>query len=120
MKKNNLIAISVISMFLVCAFFLAYVGTKNLDPANSNSWWTVYFQDPKSPNMSFDIENHSASTNFHWEVDTDNNSTLLQGTENIKNNQTKNITIPDVSNKTGKISVVVTTDKDRQEIYKNF
>ena len=119
MKKTNLIILATILLFMASGFFLAYTGTKALDPANSKTWWTTYFLSPKSNDLSFVIENHSAYTSFHWEVLLEN-FPLAQGNETIKNNQTKNIAIPNVTASGKQTSIIVTSDKEKQEIYKNF
>lgn len=119
MKKYNLIIASTIVLFIICGFFLAYTGTKALNPSNSKTWWTVYFTNPKSNNFNFSIENHSTSTSFHWEI-ISGSQTLQQGDEKISNNQTKNIATAAKAEINKKISVVVTSEKDKKEIYKNF
>jgi hypothetical protein len=119
MKKNNLIIISTLLFFLVCGFFLVYTQTKQMNLANAKTWWTAYFQDPKSEDLSFDIENHSSSNSFHWEADSGNNI-LSQGNETIPNNQTKKIPLSNLDSQNQKIIIMISNGKDKKEIYKNF
>jgi hypothetical protein len=119
MKKYNLIITSTLGLFIIFGLFLAYTETKSMDLANAKTWWTAYFQNPKSNDLSFTIENHSATNLFHWEL-VSGNSSPTQGDETIANNHIKNISVTQSPDLNQKITIIITHGNDKKEIYKNF
>jgi len=105
-------------LFLISAVYLSWMEKRQADLNLNKNWWALSFDNPKSNDLSFTIENHSQKTNFHWE--------MISGSVKIKTGDamiaggatwTSNV---QVNNLAGKISIVVTSGSDKKEIYKNL
>lgn len=109
--------------FLIFFFVLssAWLFEKNalgLNPDYKKDWWVIYFQEARGNNLSFVLENHSTSRDFRWEVISDD--VLFQNGEvQVASGGKKNIEI-ELKNPQKKISVRVSDERERKEIYKNF
>jgi hypothetical protein len=113
---NNKTIISALIIFLAISFFyLAYTEQKQL---NSGDWWALYFENPKSDNLNFVIENHSDKTNFHWEIMAEKEK-MKEGNVNITKGDKKSIDISDLNISNKKITVLVSSGDEKKEIYKN-
>jgi hypothetical protein len=119
MKKTTLIIAITIFFFIIFGFFLALKENSQMNLANSKTWWTAYFVNPNSQDLSFIIENHSAQNNFHWEIISSGVS-LSKGDENIANNKSKTITITNQDSQNKKIGIIITSGNNKKEIYKNY
>lgn len=106
-------------MFLLISFsYLSYTGGKRIDYDYQNDWWVLYFDDPKSENLNFTIENHSANNNFHWEASADSGK-IKEGDVEIKKGGTEKIGLPKPDfDKGKKITVEVFRGDEEREIYK--
>jgi len=117
-SKKIILLLSI--FFICCLSFLAYTQQKQQDYNYGKSWWTLYFANPKSENLSFVIENHSSQNNFHWEILTEKVQ-LSQGDVNVELGEEKTINIQSPQSVIGKkIIVKISTPKGSKEIYKNF
>jgi len=119
MTTSRTIIITTVLLF-VCSFsFLAYVGWKQQQYDYSHSWWALSFNNPKSNDISFTIENHSSETVFHWEIFLDKTS-ISQGDATIAIGQSKSIPAiaTDVAGRT--VTITVSTPKGSKDIYKKF
>ena len=118
--KNKLIIITTIVFFILSASFLTWVEQKQSDENNGKNWWSIYFIEPKSNNLSFIIENHSNENNFYWEIFyggnkiKEGNSSVAKGSA-LQLNSSLNI---NPENK--KIVIQVTSGNKKKEIYKNL
>lgn len=113
------IIIAIVIFMIVSFLFLAYNEKKQQDPDYQKDWWAVYFIDPKSNSLSFVIENHGNSPEFHWQI-LKNKKVAEEGDVNIKKGSSVNIA-PDMSaNVPDKIDVKISDGKSDKEIYKNF
>lgn len=105
-------------MFLISSVYLSWKEKQQADLNAGKNWWSVSFDNPKSSDLSFTIENHSNKTNFHYIV--------LSGTEKSREGDAmvaKSATWKpsfQVDNLPGKITVIVSSGPDKKEIYKNF
>lgn len=109
-----------IALLFICSFsFLAYTGWKQQRADYSRSWWTLSFNDPKSHDLTFTIENHSDQTDFHWEIFLDKTS-ISKGDAIISIGETKSIPAiaNDVAGRT--VTIKVSTPKGSKDIYKKF
>ena len=121
------IIIFVITLFIVSASWLFYVNYREINPNLNKNWWSVYFQNPKSDNLSFVIENHSCQTNFRWKVLKEGQA-VKKGIENIKKGEIKKVMIDYAQlglkinqlAETKKIIVQVIAGNHQKEIYKNI
>ncbi len=109
--------------FLIFFFVLssAWLFEKNalgLNPDYKKDWWVIYFQEARGNNLSFVLENHSTSKDFHWEVISED-LLLKDGNVKVMPGEKKNIEI-ELKNPQKKISVRVSDNRENQEIYKNF
>ncbi len=112
---NNRIIISSLIIFLIISFYyLAYVEQKQRD---SGDWWALYFDNPKSDNLNFVIENHRDKINFHWDILADKDK-LKEGDVNIMKGDKKSIDISDLNISNKKITVAVSNGGEKKEIYK--
>ncbi len=116
--SNKIIIYATLTFLLVSFVFLSAVEMKQADP-NTKNIWMLYFIDPKSASLDFMIDNHSAQTDFHFEILADK-TRVGEGDISIPNGATKTvpITISDSANK--KIVIDVTAGNAKKEIYKNF
>jgi hypothetical protein len=118
MSNNKLIVLSIIALTLVSAVYLSWIEKKQADLDLGKNWWALSFFNPKSEDISFVIENHSDSNNFHWEV--------VSGGDRIKEDDisiAKGATwTSDVQadNLAGKIIIRVSSGSDKKEIYKQL
>ena len=120
MQNTRFIIISLIGCFLFSFFFLAYSEkkTENIDAQN---FWFLSFSDPKNSLLSFNVENHTANDEFHWELLADKNK-LQDGDLKVEKGKTVTTFIPEVADVLGKrISIKVTAkDNSTKDIYKTF
>lgn len=106
--------------FLGCLFYLAYTQQQQQDYNYGKSWWSIYFADPRTNDLSFIIENHSSEKNFHWEISVDKNP-LSQGDTTAGLGEKKKITVKALQDIAGKkINLKISTPKSSKEIYKNL
>lgn len=118
---NNKKIIISLAVFLFASFtYLTYVEQKYHDYDSQKDWWISYFNNPKSNDLDFTIENHSGKNNFHWEIFSGKNKPYLEGDIEISKGEKKNVT-PELKNgENKKITVKISTGDDSKEIYKNF
>lgn len=116
---NNKLIIFATSFFLLISFaFLATVEKRQAD-INTKNIWMIYFETPRDNSLNFIIENHSTSTNFHWQVLSEK-SVAKQGDVIINLGETKTIpvSLSDTANK--KNTIILTTGEEKKEIYKSL
>lgn len=116
---NNKKIFAFLIIFLIASFFyLAYIEQKQQDSDYQKNWWVLYFEDPKSDNLNFVIENHGDKNNFHWEVFKDKEK-IEEGDIKIAKSSTwkSGFQAADYDNK--KISIIVSNGENKKEIYKN-
>ena len=119
MKQQRNIIIFLIVAFIASSLWLFTVSNNILDKDEGKNWWAVYFINPESNNLSFTIENHSDNNNFHWEVVSDKIKTK-ENDVSIKKGSTLSID-PEINPDTAKrVTILVTSQKEKREIYKNF
>lgn len=117
-KNENKIIFSLI-VFLAASFLhLACTEQKQQD-LNGYNIWELYFEDVKSDNLNFIIENHSNKTNFQWKASGDTEE-LEKGDIEIIKGQSVKINLSDIKSTGNKITITVSDGKDKKEIYKNF
>ncbi|HEX8974760.1 MAG TPA: hypothetical protein VF817_04725 [Patescibacteria group bacterium] len=118
-NSSNIIIASLVALFVLSAAFLAYTETKQSNPDYSRNLWMTYFNDPKSQDLSFTIENHSASSSFRWEVFADKVS-VAKGDANVKLDEKKSISLSINDTAGKKILIKITAENSSKEIYKNL
>ena len=118
MGQEKKIIYFLITLFVLSSGWLFWVNERGMDPNYQKNWWVVYFQDPKSENLNFTIENHSDKNNFRWEVLS--GGSILQSAEfAIPKGQSKGFLV-NVPNREDKITVSVSDGEKKKDIYKNF
>ncbi|MDQ1284055.1 MAG: hypothetical protein QG620_403 [Patescibacteria group bacterium] len=115
-QQRNII-IFVIVLFLASSIWLFSVAEKYTDPDYQKSWWAVYFADPKGGSLDFVIENHSDKTDFHY--------VILSGNQKLKEDSVKiekgsQIELGSTQADSGKITIQVSSEEEKKEIYKNL
>lgn len=118
MDQKKLI-IFITLLFVLCSGYLFYVSGQGLRSDEGKNWWALYFEDPKSANLDFVIENHSNKENFHWEIKAANQK-ISEGDVEIKTGENKKIELDLSEAKNAKITVSVSGGGDKKEIYKNL
>lgn len=111
---SNRIIISLIIFLIISFFYLAYTEQSQ---RNSGDWWALYFENPKSDNLDFVIENHSDKTNFHWEILADKEAIKNDDIKIMKSDK-KSINITDLNDSNKKITILVSNGDGKKEIYK--
>lgn len=113
--------IILLAVFLMLASFI-YLAAREIhfaDYKTGGQTWFLYFNEARSNDLSFTIENYSQHQNFTWSLYLDNDKIQEDSGEIISGSQkiiTPNINLPDIGGK--KITVKVTADKDEKDIYK--
>lgn len=117
--KNDKIIIFLTAIFIFLSFvFLSVVEMKQGD-INSKNVWMLYFANPKSSALDFTIENHSKNTNFHFEIFSDKTK-VKEGDLTIPLGAVKTIPVSAENVVDKKITITVTNDEKKKEIYKNL
>jgi len=111
-----LIIILLIASSISLFFFEGYY--KNTTGGN---WWAVYFNDPKSKDLNFTIENRGAAADFSWElwlgdkkVQDGKEMVVKGGKVVVETNKDLAVAYK------GKINVKVLSNSEKREIYKNL
>ena len=113
------IIVFTITLFIISSAYLLAVGNKFNDLNFGQNWWAVYFTDPEGNSLDFVIENHSEKTDFHYVILVDKEK-IKEGDAKIENGKIENIK-PDFTNVTsGKVTIEVSINGEKKEIYKNF
>jgi hypothetical protein len=118
MQQRKIIFLIIIS-FVLSASFLLYTAKNFNDPDYNKNWWAVYFENPKTNDLNFVIENHSDKNNFHYVV--------LAGSDKFEENdvllakgETKSIKLQNSNPKENKkVTIQVISGGIKKEIYKN-
>ncbi len=118
--SNKIIIIST-TLFLLVSFIFLSVEEKKQADINTKNVWMTYFLAPKDSSLNFSIENHSSHTNFHWQILSDKD---VSKEGDVTVSLGKTVTIPVTLSPTDsagkKITISVTTDGEKKEIYKIF
>jgi len=96
--------------FLLCMLisFLVLAHRENAEKieAETNGWWSIYFNNPKENSIDFTIENNTDSTQFHYTVSIDGKTQRKTEYINVpKNTKYPVIFNDDTSKHTWKIEV---------------
>lgn len=120
MSQQKNIFYFLIITFILSTIWLFYFSNTILDQNSQKNWWTIYFENPKSTNLNFVIENHSDKNNFHWIVFS-SNSKLSEGDAIIEKGSLLNLN-PEIPTKieNKKIIIQVLLEDEKKEIYKNL
>jgi hypothetical protein len=118
MPSKKIIACITTLLFLTSAY-LFYVERRDSDPNTQPDWWIIYFQEAKSDNLDFTIENHSKKTAFHWEA-AGAQGKIAEGDSSINKGEQRQIHPNAATNGEKKITITVSDGTDKKEIYKNF
>lgn len=116
-KKIIILIISLLFLSSASLFFFENYYKKT----TGGNWWVVYFENPKSDDLTFIIESKKTESNFAWELWLGNNK-IKEGKENVSEggektiNPTRGINL----NYQGRASVKISSGEDKREIYKNL
>lgn len=105
-------------LFVSSSLFLFWKNERELDPDQGKSWWTLSFATPENrKDLTFIIENHSAQTDFHYQI-TEEKRILKEATVEINLGAQQRIT-PDIApHTTARTSIIVTSGTEKKEIYR--
>ncbi|MFZ2188136.1 MAG: hypothetical protein WAV73_01065 [Candidatus Moraniibacteriota bacterium] len=78
MNNEKIIILSITTFLFVSFLFLGYEEQRQIDPTGKNSWWTVYFENPQTQNLTFTIKNTGKAKKFHWKESTKDNALPLR------------------------------------------
>jgi hypothetical protein len=120
MSQQKNILFFLITIFILASIWLFYFSNNILNQNEGKNWWAIYFENPKSADFNFVIENHSDKNNFHWVVSADN-SKLNEGDATIEKGYLLNLNpIVDSEIENKKIIIQVLSGDEKKEIYKNL
>lgn len=104
-------------LFAASTLFLFWQNERELDPNYQKDWWVLSFAAPEDQeSFAFTIENHSATTEFHYQIVADK-KTLVEETFQVASGTTGTIT-PVFSRKESRTEIVVTSGSKTQKIYR--
>ena len=66
MNNEKKIILTVIILLFFSFSFLFHSEQKQLKTIGENGWWAVYFENPKTEDSSFAIENSGKAAVFYW------------------------------------------------------
>lgn len=117
MSQKHLIT-TIALLFAMSTAFLFWQNTRELDPDQGKSWWTLAFDVLEKPeNLSFVVENHSDQTDFQYEV-TVNRTSLIKGSFALQRGEKAIITPPLTAKTNDRTKITVTLGKEKKEIYR--
>jgi hypothetical protein len=116
--NSKTIIVAILGMLFVSFVVLSAFEWRQAD-INSKNIWFIYFIDPTSDLLDFAIENHSGSQNFHWQVLSDK-TVITESDVIISKGETKTIPVSIDNSTDKKITVLVTADDKKKDIYKNL
>lgn len=118
---SNKIIIFATLIFAFTSFTYLTIQENKQANLDSKNVWMVYFANPKDNSLDFTIENHTKNENFHWQI-LSGSDVSKEGDANISTGQTKSIpvTIPTDAIFGKKITISVTNNNAKKEIYKIF
>lgn len=121
LSEKNIVLLFCV-LFTISASFLFWQNKRELDPNQGKSWWTLSFADPKSEDsLAFTITNHTNQSEFAYEASYAVKPDTVVTSRNtivVAPGETKTI-IPDfVRNPDFRTTITVTTDTEKQEIYR--
>ena len=117
------IIISIVILFILSSAYLFWTAKNFNDPDYQKNWWAIYFENPKSNDLNFVIENHSDKNNFRYVLISGNDKIEEQDIL-VNKGETKKLSFGDSlklsfgENK--KITVQVILGDEKKEIYKNL
>ena len=121
-SKEKKIISAIIALLFFSFVFLAYSEQKQIDPAGKNGWWAIYFENPKSEDLTFTIENNGKTKKFHWkEIAGDN--TIVEGADiSVPTGQKNTIPLVDATVPKGAKIIIEVSDEagSKKEIYKTL
>jgi len=113
-ENNQKIIIISLAVFLLASFiFLASTEHKQ---HQLNDGWFLYFENTKSGDLDFVIENYSVDSEFKWNLSS--NGDLIKSEKITIENKENKIMEIDENNLKGKVKIEVEYKKDKKEIYK--
>lgn len=117
--QQKKIILFLITLFVLSSAYLLWTAKNYNDLDYQKNWWAVYFENPKTNDLNFVIENHSDKNSFHYIVL--NGSDKIEEKDVVMNKgETKNIKPTQINIEVGKITIQVISGDEKKEIYKNF
>jgi hypothetical protein len=117
--QQRKIILFLIVLFILSSAYLLWTAKNYNDPDYQKNWWAIYFEDPKSDNSSFVIENHGDRTSFHYNI-LDGNNKIGEKDISIEKGETKHVKIENINLINKKITVQVISGDEKKEVYKNL
>ena len=91
-----------------------------MNPDYNSDWWAIYFENPKSQDLNFIVENHSLKNNFQWKIIEKEKIVIVkEGRLEISHGETKKISVDFQAEINEKIIIQVSNNNEIKEIYKN-
>jgi hypothetical protein len=119
MQQKKIISFLIV-LFILSSVYLLWTAKNYNDPDYQKNWWAIYFENPKTDDLNFIIENHSEKNNFRY--------VILVGSDKIEEKdivvnkgEVKNIKPASVNlSENKKVTIQVISGDDKKEIYKNI
>lgn len=123
MNNNKKIIFATLILFLLSAVYLSFMEMRQADLNVDKNWWVLSFDNPKSNDLSFTIENHSNESNFHWEILADKEK-IQEGDIKISKGYSWTSSAQEDTQKANldnkKVTISATNGNDKKNIYKIF
>lgn len=124
--KNNIAGekkvIFFVGIFIFVSFsYLFYSEQKQTNSTGGSGGWAVYFENPKSQDLTFTIENNGKTKKIHWkELSQDNGAILKEGDVWLSAGQKKTVSLKGADISSGEKIIIEVLDEngEKKEIYK--
>jgi len=117
--NDRKIIIAVIILIIASFFYLSYKESAIEKHAGRNQGWFLYFNDPKSRDLSFTVENYEEGKEFKWALYLDKDK-IQEGSEFISFDSKKSVSpefnLPETDRM--KFTIEVTDGKEDKKINK--
>ncbi len=119
-SQANLIIFFFVALFLVGSIYLFSIDQRYDSHKYAKGWWSLSFDNPKTNDLSFEIENFTSKSDFHWELLADN-AQISEGDASIGHGKTQEIKIDaDKAQSDKRMIIRISLGTDTKEIYKNI
>lgn len=115
--KSKTISIIFSLMLLTSLTYLATEEYLQKNSTENQTWWTVYFENPKGNSLDTTIENRAEGADFRWEIYLEKNL-VGNGDARIESGQKKTIPITSTALSGRKITIRIFKGDEKRELYK--
>ncbi len=115
--NSKILPLSIVILLFSAVLFLGISEYRQINDVKKNSWWALYFEDPKGSYLDTVIENHGESSEYRWEIYLEKNL-ITQNSATLENGQKKEIPIVTTDLPGRKVTIKVYRGNEKRELYK--